>query len=157
RLGLRPRERARVELHDLRRLRGRGHLPRVRPARLTAHALFWVLARTSEDPMRSRLLLTAVLSLFLAAGPVPAAEARLTAEQTLRAAPEQGAVLGLLTTGAPVTEVERQGDWVKIRVEGWIRGSALAQATPPASTPAAAPTVQALPAVAATRAPSLEG
>ena len=49
----------------------------------------------------------------------------LSTQASLQPSPGSGPPSGLLTAGTPVTVVERQGDWLKVRVEGWIPVSAL--------------------------------
>jgi hypothetical protein len=49
----------------------------------------------------------------------------LSTQASLQPEPGSGPPSGLLTAGTPVTVVERQGDWLKVRVEGWVPVSAL--------------------------------
>lgn len=73
-----------------------------------------------------------VLGTYLGAMTAHADDARLLRETTLRTSPTGGEVLGLLTGQAPVSELERQGEWVRVRIEGWVPAGALAQTEPPA-------------------------
>lgn len=67
--------------------------------------------------------------------------------ENLRAAPN-GAILARLRVGMLITEVERQGSWVRVRRTGWLRDASLA-------TDADAPTteVRSAPAAAAAQDP----
>jgi hypothetical protein len=49
----------------------------------------------------------------------------LSTQASLQPAPGSGPPSGLLTAGTPVAVVERRGEWLKVRVEGWIPVSAL--------------------------------
>jgi len=68
----------------------------------------------------------------------------LSTQASLQPSPGSGPPSGLLTAGTPVTVVEQQGDWLKVRVEGWIPVSALpalhaeAAGVPPMTDEAAA-------------------
>jgi hypothetical protein len=77
----------------------------------------------------------------------------LGTQASLQPGPGSGPPSGLLAAGTPVTVMERQGDWLKVRVEGWIPVDALPplhaeaaavppmpeEAAEPAETPAATP------------------
>lgn len=103
--------------------------------------------------MRRHPLLATVLVTFFAALGARGEDARLASETTLRASPATGEILGMLTGQAPVTEIERQGEWVRVRVEGWVRAESLMQGAPPAPAPVASPA----PAVATARTAPVEG
>ncbi len=113
--------------------------------------------------MARHMLSAIVLGTLAAAVAVRGGEAHLVGETTLRASPAGGEVLGLLTAEAPVTEIERQGEWVRVRVEGWVRVGSLAQAPtlpgpgPSAPPPIPPPSPSSAPAVAVAGAAPLEG
>jgi SH3-like domain-containing protein len=60
-------------------------------------------------------------------------------EENLRAEPN-GRILARLVYGALLDEVERRGQWVRVRRTGWIPSSALVRPAPAARQPAALPT-----------------
>jgi hypothetical protein len=85
---------------------------------------------------------------------VHAAETSVASETSLRSAPDGGTMSAFVTAGTPVDVVERDGEWVRVRLEGWVRADVLAApAVEPA--PAAEVPVAAAPAaaVASTAAP----
>lgn len=101
-----------------------------------------------------------VLALILAAPAALTDEPHAIRKATLRASPSAGATLGEIAADAPVVELERSGDWVRVRVEGWIPLTALTGSGGSAPNAAAvgAPIVAATaPLVAAAGPASIEG
>jgi len=107
------------------------------------------------------------LAAALSAPGAPAATVALEAQAALHAGPG-GGLSGMLVAGTPVELLEREGPWVRVRVEGWVLAEAAgaasaapapAAATPPAPAPAAvsAPAAVAVPAPAAVAAPAAPG
>jgi len=65
---------------------------------------------------------------------VHAEETSVASETSLRSAPDGGTMSAFVTAGTPVDVVEREGDWVRVRLEGWVRADVLAD---PSAAPAA--------------------
>ncbi len=78
-------------------------------------------------------------ALALATLPAPAEQATLLAETSLRTAPGAPTIAAFLTPAIPVEVVEQQDDWVRVRIEGWVRAEALGASAAPPAPPAAAP------------------
>jgi hypothetical protein len=105
--------------------------------------------------MRRPILPGTVLVAVLAVLGTRAEDKRLTSETTLRTSPGTGEILGMLTAQAPVTVIERQGDWVRVRVEGWVRAESLPWPAPAVTitgevTPVPAPVPTPVPTAART-------
>jgi hypothetical protein len=84
------------------------------------------------------LIVRAFLVLGVLAGlSAQAEESTVVTETTLRPAPDAGEISAFLTAETPVEVVERRDDWVRVRVEGWVRANAVAG--PPASAEPAVP------------------
>ncbi|HKQ63008.1 MAG TPA: hypothetical protein VJS92_17080 [Candidatus Polarisedimenticolaceae bacterium] len=96
--------------------------------------------------MRKLACVLPLLPLFLLAaadGP-----RKLAAETSLRGSPDDPALQGLLTTGSAVTVLEQRGEWVRVRVEGWIPASALGEPEPRSEAAVVAPVPPPAPATA---------
>jgi len=80
------------------------------------------------------LALLAVVALPAFGGP-----SEVTKETSLRPGPGAGQIAAFLTAGTEVEVLERQGDWVRVRVDGWVPAHAVAETevAPAASPPAA--------------------
>jgi hypothetical protein len=76
-----------------------------------------------------------LLSATAVVAPAPRADepAEIVAETSLRRDPEASGLAGLLIPGTPVSVVETSGEWVKVRLEGWVRASAVGPGAPPAA------------------------
>ena len=68
--------------------------------------------------------------LWLAALVVPLIALSQVGEASLRRSAGGADIAALLTRGTEVTILERQENWLKVRIEGWIAAEALVDATP---------------------------
>src|SRR5262249_52905286 len=87
----------------------------------------------------NRLASAATLVVALAASFAGDAPTRLTMRTSLSDAPSHAHSLLDLPAGTPVEALERSGDWVRVRVEGWVPLTALPEdvAVPTQQSPSA--------------------
>ncbi|MFQ5767948.1 MAG: SH3 domain-containing protein [Acidobacteriota bacterium] len=75
-------------------------------------------------------LLLVCMGMMHAAGEEDASR-RLGSETSLRTTPEGPVLAGLLTAGTKVAVLEKRGDWIRVRLEGWVPATSLQESAPP--------------------------
>ncbi|MFQ5718830.1 MAG: hypothetical protein ACE5IK_04705 [Acidobacteriota bacterium] len=102
---------------------------------------------TRRDDRRFAFWLAAVAIPVLALSQTGSDRRVLAGETALRPVPGGEQLAGLLTSGTPVTILERHGNWVHVQVDGWIPQSSLGDVpvddspVPQAGVPAPSPAI----------------